>query len=115
MKDAAWLNTMKRDKMKYSWQKVVLRGGLNRFKTSTNILKLEVQTGGNIKRNCWAKAELSAGQYVTEHNTWRYKKYLVIKMGWLFSPSKSLQEVYYPEHMARTQYVFPFHIQLFCF
>lgn len=67
--------------MKYSWQKAVLRGGLNRFKTSTNIPKSEVQTGGNIKCNCWAKAELSAGQYVIEHNTWQYKKYLVINTG----------------------------------
>lgn len=88
--------------MKYSRQKVVLRGGLNRFKTNTNIPKLELQTGGNMKLNCWAKAELSAGQYVIEHDTLQYTKYLVIKIGYSV-PGIALQEVYHPEHMVGTQ------------
>lgn len=56
MKDAAGLNAMKRNTMKYSWWKMVLRGGLNRFKTNTNIPKSELQTGGNMKLDCWAKS-----------------------------------------------------------
>lgn len=64
---AAGLNAVKEDKMKYSWQRVVLRGRPNRFKTNTNIPQLEIKTGGNMKLKCQAKAELSAGLYVIKH------------------------------------------------
>lgn len=60
---------MKRDKIQYSWQKVVLREGLSGFKTNTNIPKSELQTGDSITLDCWAKGELSADQYVTECDT----------------------------------------------
>lgn len=36
---AAGLNAVKEDKMKYSWQRAVLGGGPDRFKTNTNIPK----------------------------------------------------------------------------
>lgn len=80
------------------------------LKLNTSIPKLELQTGVNMKLTYWAKAELSAGQYVIEHDTLHYEKYLAIKMG-CSVPGIVFEEVYHPEHMARTQYVFPFHIQ----
>lgn len=48
--------------MKHSWLKVVLRKGLNRFKTNISILQLELQTGDNKILKGWAKAEFNTGQ-----------------------------------------------------